>query len=117
MARTEPRPPRGAFRGGDRRTLIAGNWKMNLTHLEAIGLVQKLVFSVPEAVLDTVEAVVLPPFPALRSGPPPPPASARGTAPRTTPAPTPVRSAARCSRHWPASTSPSATPSGGRCTA
>jgi triosephosphate isomerase (TIM) len=67
MARTEPRPPRGAFQGGDRRTLIAGNWKMNLTHLEAIGLVQKLVFSVPEAVLDTVEAVVLPPFTALRS--------------------------------------------------
>ena len=23
-----------------RRRLIAGNWKMNLTHLEAIGLVQ-----------------------------------------------------------------------------
>jgi triosephosphate isomerase len=67
MARTEPRPARGAFQGGDRRTLIAGNWKMNLTHLEAIGLVQKLVFSVPEAVLDTVEAVVLPPFTALRS--------------------------------------------------
>ena len=36
---------------------------------------------------------------------------------RTTPAPTPARSAARCSRRWPASTSPSATPSGGRCTA
>src|SRR3954465_11798754 len=67
MARTEPRPARGAFQGADRRTLIAGNWKMNLTHLEAIGLVQKLAFSVPEVVLDTVEVVVLPPFTALRS--------------------------------------------------
>jgi triosephosphate isomerase len=50
-----------------RRGLIAGNWKMNLTHLEAIGLVQKIVFTVPEKVLDRTEAVVLPPFTALRS--------------------------------------------------
>ena len=27
-----------------RRTLIAGNWKMNLNHLEAIRLVQRLGF-------------------------------------------------------------------------
>src|SRR3954465_15914666 len=67
MARTEPRPARGAFQGADRRTLIAGNCKMNLTHLEAIGLVQKLAFSVPEVVLDTVGDDVLPPFTALRS--------------------------------------------------
>jgi len=63
--RAEPR--RGAFQGGDRRTLIAGNWKMNMTHLEAIGLVQKLAFTIPETVLDTAEVVVLPPFTALRS--------------------------------------------------
>jgi triosephosphate isomerase len=63
--RTEPR--RGAFQVGDRRTLIAGNWKMHMTHLEAIGLVQKLAFTVPENVLDTTEVVVLPPFTALRS--------------------------------------------------
>ena len=50
-----------------RRPLIAGNWKMNLTHLEAIGLVQKLAFSSPSAVLDDAEVVVLPPFTALRS--------------------------------------------------
>jgi triosephosphate isomerase len=50
-----------------RQPLIAGNWKMNLTHLEAIGLVQKIVFTVPEKVLDRTEAVVLPPFTALRS--------------------------------------------------
>jgi triosephosphate isomerase (TIM) len=50
-----------------RTPLIAGNWKMNLTHLEAIGLVQKLAFSLTEKELDTVEVVVLPPFTALRS--------------------------------------------------
>ncbi|SDY02321.1 triosephosphate isomerase [Modestobacter sp. DSM 44400] len=50
-----------------RRPLIAGNWKMHLTHLEAIGLVQKLVFSLTEAQLDAAEVVVLPPFTALRS--------------------------------------------------
>jgi triosephosphate isomerase len=50
-----------------RRPLIAGNWKMNMTHLEAIGLVQKLAFTIPETVLDSVEVVVLPPFTALRS--------------------------------------------------
>ena len=63
--RTEPR--RGAFQGEDRRTLIAGNWKMHMTHLEAIGLVQKLAFTIAETVLDTAEVVVLPPFTALRS--------------------------------------------------
>jgi triosephosphate isomerase (TIM) len=63
--RTEPR--RGAFQGEDRRTLIAGNWKMHMTHLEAIGLVQKLAFTIAESVLDTAEVVVLPPFTALRS--------------------------------------------------
>jgi triosephosphate isomerase (TIM) len=50
-----------------RRPLIAGNWKMHLTHLEAIGLVQKLVFSLTEEQLDAAEVVVLPPFTALRS--------------------------------------------------
>jgi triosephosphate isomerase len=63
--RTEPR--RGAFQGEDRRTLIAGNWKMHMTHLEAIGLVQKLAFTIPETVLDITDVVVLPPFTALRS--------------------------------------------------
>jgi triosephosphate isomerase (TIM) len=62
MARTQPAPKREG-----RRPLIAGNWKMHLTHLEAIGLVQKLVFSLAEQVLDTTEMVVLPPFTALRS--------------------------------------------------
>jgi triosephosphate isomerase len=50
-----------------RRPLIAGNWKMHLTHLEAIGLVQKLAFSLEEPELEAAEVVVLPPFTALRS--------------------------------------------------
>ncbi|SNS22440.1 triosephosphate isomerase [Geodermatophilus pulveris] len=50
-----------------RRPLIAGNWKMNLTHLEAIGMVQKLAFSLREPELEAAEVVVLPPFTALRS--------------------------------------------------
>src|ERR671932_898372 len=61
MARAE------APKRAGRRPLIAGNWKMHLTHLEAIGLVQKLVFSLAEQVLDDAEVVVLPPFTALRS--------------------------------------------------
>jgi triosephosphate isomerase len=50
-----------------RRPLMAGNWKMNLNHLEAIALVQKLAFSLTEAQLTDVEVVVLPPFTAIRS--------------------------------------------------
>jgi triosephosphate isomerase (TIM) len=61
------RRDRGEGRRDGRRPLIAGNWKMNMTHLEAIGLVQKLAFTIPERVLDDVEVVVLPPFTALRS--------------------------------------------------
>jgi triosephosphate isomerase len=51
----------------ERRPLIAGNWKMHMTHLEAIGLVQKVVFSLKERELEAAEVVVLPPFTALRS--------------------------------------------------
>lgn len=50
-----------------RRPLIAGNWKMNLNHLEAIALVQKIAFSLKEPELEAVEVVVLPPFVSLRS--------------------------------------------------
>ncbi len=50
-----------------RTPLMAGNWKMNLNHLEAIALVQKLAFSLTPKDLDAVEAVVLPPFVDLRS--------------------------------------------------
>jgi triosephosphate isomerase (TIM) len=58
-------------RESNRRTgrmpLIAGNWKMNLNHLEAIALVQKLAFSLAEPLFDRVEVVVLPPYTDLRS--------------------------------------------------
>ena len=50
-----------------RRPLMAGNWKMNCTHLEAIALVQKLAFSLDPQQLTDVEVVVLPPFTDLRS--------------------------------------------------
>jgi triosephosphate isomerase len=50
-----------------RQTLIAGNWKMNLTHLEAIGLVQRIAFTLPEKYLEKVEVTVLPPFTHIRS--------------------------------------------------
>ncbi|MEV0970465.1 triose-phosphate isomerase [Microtetraspora glauca] len=50
-----------------RTPLIAGNWKMNLNHLEAINLVQKLAFSLTAKDFDAVEVAVLPPFTDLRS--------------------------------------------------
>lgn len=50
-----------------RKPLMAGNWKMNKHHLEAIALVQKLDFSLRREDHDAVEVVVLPPFVDLRS--------------------------------------------------
>jgi len=50
-----------------RRPLMAGNWKMNLNHLEAIALVQKLAFSLTDKDLAAVEVAVLPPYTDLRS--------------------------------------------------
>jgi triosephosphate isomerase len=50
-----------------RRPLIAGNWKMNYTHLEAIGLTQKLAFSMTPEQFAAAEVVVLPPFISIRS--------------------------------------------------
>ncbi|MFG3645159.1 triose-phosphate isomerase [Micromonospora sp. NPDC050795] len=50
-----------------RRPLMAGNWKMNLNHLEANLLVQKLAASLTEKQLTAVETVVLPPFTDLRT--------------------------------------------------
>ncbi|HVT20266.1 MAG TPA: triose-phosphate isomerase [Mycobacteriales bacterium] len=52
---------------GNRTPLMAGNWKMNLNHLEAIALVQKLAFSLTDADYDAVEVVVIPPFTDIRS--------------------------------------------------
>ena len=50
-----------------RRPLVAGNWKMNLTHLEAIKLVQQLAYELAESDLQRVEVVLCPPFTALRT--------------------------------------------------
>jgi triosephosphate isomerase len=50
-----------------RKPLMAGNWKMNLNHLEAIAFVQKLAFSLSDKDHDAVECAVLPPFVDLRS--------------------------------------------------
>ncbi|MET8158975.1 triose-phosphate isomerase [Sphaerisporangium sp. NPDC005289] len=50
-----------------RKPLFAGNWKMNLNHLEAIALVQKLAFTLTDKDFDRAEVAVLPPFTDLRS--------------------------------------------------
>ncbi|CAN5399934.1 triose-phosphate isomerase [soil metagenome] len=54
-------------KGPVRKPLIAGNWKMNLNHLEALALVQKVVFSLKPHHFDAVDVVVLPPFTDIRS--------------------------------------------------
>jgi len=52
-----------------RRPLIVGNWKMNLNHVEAVGLVQKLTWTLDDKRHDPnkSEVVVLPPFTDLRT--------------------------------------------------
>lgn len=50
-----------------RKNLIAGNWKMNATHLEAIQMVQKLSYRLEPDDYERVDVVVCPPFTALRS--------------------------------------------------
>jgi triosephosphate isomerase len=49
--------------------LMAGNWKMNLNHQEAVVLVQKLAWTLSDKKHDygKVEVVVVPPFTDLRS--------------------------------------------------
>ena len=52
-----------------RTPLMAGNWKMNLNHVEAVGLVQKLTWTLDDKKHDPArsEVVVLPPFTDLRT--------------------------------------------------
>ena len=52
-----------------RTPLMAGNWKMNLTHQEAVVLVQKLSWTLNDKKHDygKAEVVVLPPFTDIRS--------------------------------------------------
>jgi triosephosphate isomerase len=51
----------------DRKPMMAGNWKMNHNHLEAIQVVQKLSYRLDDKDYDAVEVVVCPAFTALRS--------------------------------------------------
>ena len=90
-----------------RTPLIAGNWKMNLDHLQAIAFVQKLHWTLKDAKHDdgtrrgrrssrrspTCAACRRCSTPTRSRSP-----SARRTCRRTTPAPTPARSRARSSR-------------------
>lgn len=52
-----------------RTPLIAGNWKMNLDHLQSIAFVQKLAWSLKDAGHNyaDVEVAIFPPFTDLRS--------------------------------------------------
>lgn len=52
-----------------RKPLMAGNWKMNLDHFEATGLVQKLAWALADVDYDSQksECVVLTPFTDIRS--------------------------------------------------
>ncbi|WP_031065349.1 triose-phosphate isomerase [Streptomyces sp. NRRL WC-3742] len=51
----------------DRLPLMAGNWKMNLDHYEAIRHTQKLAFTLADKDYEAVEVAVLVPFTDLRS--------------------------------------------------
>ncbi|MEV4557397.1 triose-phosphate isomerase [Kitasatospora sp. NPDC049285] len=51
----------------ERLPLMAGNWKMNLNHLEAIQHTQKLAFALADKDYEAVEVAVLVPFTDLRS--------------------------------------------------
>ena len=51
----------------ERRPIIAANWKMHKTHLEAIQAVQKLSYLLDNKDAEAVEVVICPPFTALRS--------------------------------------------------
>ena len=59
--------PHAANKPAGRKLLIAGNWKMNLNHLEAIALVQKIAFTLPDKYYAKVEVALIPPFTDLRS--------------------------------------------------
>lgn len=50
-----------------RKPLMAGNWKMNLDHLEAIHLVQKLAFSLNDDDFAACDVAVMVPFTDIRS--------------------------------------------------
>ena len=51
----------------DRKPIIAGNWKMNMTHTDAIALVRTISYDLKEQDYERVDVVVCPPFTSLRS--------------------------------------------------
>ena len=51
----------------ERRPIMAGNWKMHHTHLDAIQVVQKLSYRLEDRDYQECEVVVCPAFTALRS--------------------------------------------------
>ena len=50
-----------------RTPIVSGNWKMHLTHFDAIRLVQQLSYALTKDDYAAVEVVVHPPFTSLRS--------------------------------------------------
>jgi triosephosphate isomerase len=68
-ARTRSTRVRKKTTMSDRTLLLAGNWKMNHDHLEAISSVQKLAWALEDAKLEegSCEVVVIPPFTDIRS--------------------------------------------------
>jgi triosephosphate isomerase len=50
-----------------RRPIMAANWKMHMTHLEAIQAVQKLSYLLDKDDAERAEVVICPPFTALRA--------------------------------------------------
>ncbi|GAB3075106.1 triose-phosphate isomerase [Corynebacterium aquatimens] len=50
-----------------RKPLIAGNWKMNHDHLEAVAQTQRLAFALPNDYYDQVDVALIVPFTDIRS--------------------------------------------------
>jgi triosephosphate isomerase len=70
MSELEGRLPAPRKRAGDtavRKPLVAGNWKMNNNHFEAMALTQKLAFALNARDYAAADVAVLPPFTDLRS--------------------------------------------------
>tara|TARA_B100001123_G_scaffold418961_1_gene523572 strand:+ start:438 stop:1196 length:759 start_codon:yes stop_codon:yes gene_type:complete len=49
------------------KKLIVGNWKLNLDHLEAIQLLQKINYSLPDGIETSIDIVIAPSHTSLRS--------------------------------------------------
>ncbi|MDA9607452.1 triose-phosphate isomerase [Candidatus Actinomarina] len=49
------------------KKIIIGNWKLNLDHFEAIQLLQKINYSLPENIEDKIEIILSPSFTSIRS--------------------------------------------------